>query len=49
MNEEPNVSRSVNGHDLGTFNYLRVGWWVLHVVGIVAVAYLGYWYGTKMM
>ncbi|MDA8442808.1 MAG: hypothetical protein M0Z55_10595 [Peptococcaceae bacterium] len=29
--------------DMGTFGFLRSGWWVLHVVAIVAVAYLGYY------
>jgi hypothetical protein len=29
--------------DLGTWGFLRSGWWVLHVVGIIVVAYLGYY------
>lgn len=29
--------------DLGTWGAFRTGWWVLHVVGIVVVGYIGYW------
>ncbi len=29
--------------DLGTWGFLRAGWWILHIVTIVAVAYLGYY------
>jgi len=28
--------------NLGTYAYLRTGWWVLHVVAIAAVFYLGH-------
>jgi hypothetical protein len=29
--------------DLGTWGVFRTGWWVLHVVSIVVVGYIGYW------
>ena len=29
--------------ELGTWGAFRTGWWVLHVVGIVVVGYIGYW------
>ena len=29
--------------DLGTWGAFRTGWWILHVVGIVVVGYIGYW------
>lgn len=29
--------------DLGTWATFRTGWWVLHVVGIVVIGYIGYW------
>lgn len=29
--------------ELGTWGFLKTGWWVLHVVGILIVGYLGYW------
>jgi hypothetical protein len=32
--------------DLGTWGMFRTGWWVLHVVGIVVVGYIGYWIAT---
>jgi len=32
--------------DLGTWGAFRTGWWVLHVVGIVVVGYIGYWIAT---
>lgn len=29
--------------DLGTWGAFRTGWWVMHIVGIVVVGYIGYW------
>ena len=29
--------------DLGIWGAFRTGWWVLHIVGIVVVGYIGYW------
>lgn len=29
--------------DLGTWGMFRIGWWVVHVIGIVVVGYIGYW------
>jgi hypothetical protein len=29
--------------DLGTWGFLRTGWWILHIVGILIVGYIGYW------
>ena len=34
--------------DLGTWGFLRTGWWILHIVGIVVVAYLGYYIFKSM-
>ena len=31
--------------DLGIWGFLRSGWWILHVVAIIVVAYIGYWVG----
>jgi hypothetical protein len=31
--------RSEQHYELGTWGFLRLGWWVLHVVAIVAVFY----------
>lgn len=33
-------------YELGTFEFLKTGWWVLHVVAIIAIFYLGYWLGS---
>lgn len=29
--------------DLGTWGTFRTGWWVLHIVGILIVGYIGFW------
>ncbi len=29
--------------ELGTWGFLRSGWWILHIVAIIVVAYLGYY------
>jgi len=29
--------------DLGTWGFLRTGWWILHIIGILVVGYIGYW------
>lgn len=30
-----------------TFHFLGLGWWVVHIVAIVAVFYIGYIFGKK--
>ncbi|HIJ73860.1 MAG TPA: hypothetical protein HPP83_07145 [Candidatus Hydrogenedentes bacterium] len=30
-----------------TFHFLGLGWWVVHIVAIVAVFYIGYMFGKK--
>lgn len=30
---------------LGTWGAFRTGWWVLHVIGILVVGFIGYWLG----
>lgn len=34
--------------ELGTWGFLRSGWWVLHIVAIIVVAYLGYYVFKSM-
>lgn len=29
--------------NLGTWGVFRTGWWIIHIVGIVVVGYIGYW------
>ena len=36
------------GYDLGTLNFLQAGWWILHVIAIVGIFYLGYLYGGSV-
>jgi hypothetical protein len=35
-----------NTMDLGNWAFLRTGWWVLHIIAILAVGYIGYWIGV---
>jgi hypothetical protein len=37
-----------NRYELGTWGFLQLGWWVLHIVAVVAVFYLGYLYGAAI-
>lgn len=39
---------TTDGYDLGTFRFLKVGWWVWHIVAIAGVFYLGYLYGAAI-
>lgn len=32
-----------NTRDLGTWGTFRTGWWVLHIVSIVLIGYIGFW------
>ena len=47
MSEDTNV-RHEDGYDLGTFNFLQTGWWILHFIAIVGVFYLGYLFGDSI-
>lgn len=47
MNEDTNV-RHKDDYDLGTFNFLQTGWWILHVIAIAGVFYLGYLFGDAI-
>lgn len=29
--------------ELGTWGAFRTGWWILHIIGIGAVGFIGYW------
>ncbi|MDA8226638.1 MAG: hypothetical protein M0T74_02845 [Desulfitobacterium hafniense] len=33
--------------ELGTWGAFRTGWWILHVVSIIVVGYIGYWLGLS--
>lgn len=45
---EANRVRNEEGYDLGTFNFLKAGWWILHIVAIVGIFYLGYLFGGSI-
>ncbi|HWP96931.1 MAG TPA: hypothetical protein VN426_08760 [Syntrophomonadaceae bacterium] len=32
-------------YELGSFSFLKSGWWVFHIIAIVAIFYLGYLLG----
>jgi hypothetical protein len=34
--------------ELGTWSFLRAGWWVLHVIAIVGIFWLGSLYGHRI-
>ncbi len=37
-----------NRYDLKTWGFLQTGWWILHIVAIVLVFYLGYLFGPEI-
>ena len=41
------MSDNVRNYDLGTWGFLKTGWWVLHVVGIALFIYIGYWWASS--
>ncbi|MGE5416216.1 MAG: hypothetical protein ACM3UZ_05515 [Acidobacteriota bacterium] len=41
-----NDVRESEAIELGTFSFLQLGWWVLHIISIVLVFYLGHLFGN---
>ncbi|MCL1821016.1 MAG: hypothetical protein FWG36_10240 [Oscillospiraceae bacterium] len=39
---------SSSGYDLGSFSFLKSGWWIWHVVAIGIIFYLGYLLGGSI-
>ncbi|SHG79953.1 hypothetical protein SAMN02745221_00990 [Thermosyntropha lipolytica DSM 11003] len=37
--------KTETGYDLGTFNFLRAGWWIWHIIAILGIFYLGWVFG----
>lgn len=37
-----------DGYDIGTFHFLKAGWWVWHIIAIAGVFYLGYIWGGSI-
>jgi nitrate reductase NapE component len=46
--ENDEVKAGGEDYELGTFEFLKTGWWILHVVAIVGVFYLGYLFGGSL-
>jgi hypothetical protein len=46
--ENDEVKTRNNDMELGTFEFLKTGWWVLHVIAILGVFYLGYLFGGSI-
>ncbi|MGI5921558.1 MAG: hypothetical protein ACOX6I_07460 [Syntrophomonadaceae bacterium] len=34
--------------ELGTFEFLKTGWWIFHIIAIAAIFYLGYIFGDSI-
>lgn len=45
---DDNSMKIKESYDLGTFEFLKTGWWIWHVVVIAAVFYIGYLFGGNM-
>jgi len=37
-----------DAYRLGTWSFLKAGWWVWHIIAIVGVFYLGWLYGGSI-
>ncbi len=48
MDEHENNEVKTKDYDLGTFEFLKTGWWVWHVIAIALLFYLGYLYGVRV-
>lgn len=45
--DQSNATKT-GGYDLGSFEFLKAGWWVWHIIAIAGIFYLGYLYGVSM-
>jgi hypothetical protein len=45
---EGSEMKEKDGYELGTWGFLKTGWWILHVVALAVVFYLGYLYGASL-
>jgi|GEM_PF-322073 len=43
-----NELKTQDGYDIGTFHFLKTGWWIFHVIVIALVFYLGYLFGDSI-
>jgi len=40
--------RSADGYNIGTWHFLKAGWWVLHIIGIAGTFYVGWLFGGSV-
>lgn len=45
-NQEKDSLQTQDGYDLGTFHFLKAGWWVGHIIFIAVVFYIGWMMGA---
>ena len=36
-----------DGYEIGTFHFLHAGWWITHIIGIIAIFYAGWFFGSS--
>jgi len=48
--EEENRSelKSEENLDLGTFRFLKAGWWIWHIIAVAVIFYLGWLWGGRV-
>ncbi|MGI6453255.1 MAG: hypothetical protein ACOX0E_07330 [Syntrophomonadaceae bacterium] len=40
--------KTKDGYDIGTWHFLKTGWWILHIIAIPGVFYLGWVFGDAV-
>ena len=40
--------KTEDGYDIGTWHFLKTGWWILHIIAIAGVFYLGWVFGDAV-
>lgn len=48
MDENRDIE-SKEGYELGTWSFLKTGWWILHIIAVALVFYLGYLYAARIL
>jgi len=48
MDNNKSERNTKDRYDLGAFNFLQAGWWILHLIAIVGIFYLGSFYAGKI-
>ncbi|MEN6350085.1 MAG: hypothetical protein ABFD08_11900 [Syntrophomonas sp.] len=45
---ENNEVKTRENYELGSFSFLKTGWWIWHIIAIVAIFYLGFAFGGSI-